>query len=138
MIWSTHYAQLFATFWATTFESASANVGRGSRLICRSVVNSGSKTIELVRPGRNWLANQVRPVPADTVGRTVQQLPVNRYQISDRRLEPRARRWRRHFQRPSIKQSNETLFLQIADSRDRPANVSSSSFPTHNSKGEQP
>jgi hypothetical protein len=63
---------------------------RGSRLIVSfSVVNSGSKTIELVPP-QVQLANQTKSgLFRRTRWNTVQQLPVNRYQISDRRLEPR-------------------------------------------------
>jgi hypothetical protein len=97
---------------------------RGSRLIVSfSVVNSGSKTIELVPP-QVQLANQTKSgVFRRTRWNTVQQLPVDRYQISNRRLEPRERvDGALIFERPSIKQSNETLFLQIADSAaiDRP------------------
>jgi hypothetical protein len=97
---------------------------RGSRLIVSfSVVNSGSKTIELVPP-QVQLANQTKSgLFRRTRWNTVQQLPVDRYQISNRRLEPRERvDGALIFERPSIKQSNETLFLQIADSAaiDRP------------------
>ena len=97
---------------------------RGSRLIVSfSVVNSGSKTIELVPP-QVQLANQTKSgLFRRTRWNTVQQLPVDRYQISNRRLEPRERvDGALIFERPYIKQSNETLFLQIADSAaiDRP------------------
>ncbi len=114
---------------------------RGSRLIVSfSVVNSGSKTIELVPP-QVQLANQTKSgLFRRTRWNTVQQLPVNRYQISDRRLEPRERvDGAVIFERPSIKQSNETLFLQIADSAaiDRPTLAPISFRPT-TPKGEQP
>jgi hypothetical protein len=99
-------------------------VERGSRLIVSfSVVNPGSTTIELVPP-QVQLANQTKSgLFRRTRWNTVQQLPVERYQISDRRLRPGERiDGALIFERPSIKQSDETLFLQIADSAaiDRP------------------
>jgi hypothetical protein len=48
---------------------------------------------------------------------TVQQLPVDVFRISDRRLKPQQRvDGAVVFERPPIKQSTEGLFLQIADS----------------------
>lgn len=114
---------------------------RGSRLIVSfSVVNPGSKTIDLVPP-QVQLANQTKSgLFRRTRWNTVQQLPVDRYKISDRRLEPRQRvDGALIFERPSIKQSNETLFLQIADSAaiDRPTLVPISFRPT-TPTGEKP
>ena len=96
----------------------------GSRLIVSfSVVNSGSERIELVPP-------QVQLADQGKSGRfkrsrwnTVQQLPVDGYRISERRIEPRGRvDGVVIFGRPALKQSTEGLFLQIADSAaiDRP------------------
>jgi hypothetical protein len=53
-----------------------------------------------------------------------EQLPVTDFRLSRRRLGPRERAdGVVVFQRPSFKQSNETLFLQMAESGavDRPA-----------------
>jgi hypothetical protein len=96
----------------------------GSRLIVSfSVVNSGSERIELVPP-------QVQLADQGKSGRlkrsrwnTVQQLPVDGYRISERRIEARGRvDGVVVFGRPALKQSTEGLFLQIADSAaiDRP------------------
>ncbi len=97
---------------------------RGSRLVVSfSVVNSGKKPIELVPP-QVQLANQTQSgLFRRTRWNTVQQLPVDEYRITSRRLAPGERvDGALIFERPSIKQSNETLFLQIADSAaiDRP------------------
>jgi len=96
----------------------------GSRLIVSfSVVNSGGKPIELVSP-QVQLANQSQSgLLRRTRWNTVQQLPVDDYRITSRRVAPGERvDGAVRFERPSIKQSNETLFLQIADSAaiDRP------------------
>jgi hypothetical protein len=107
---------------------------RGSRLIVSfSVVNSGAKPIELVPP-QVQLANQTQSgVLRRTRWNTVQQLPVDDYRITSRTLAPGARvDGALSFERPSIKQSNETLFLQMADSAaiDRPTLVPISFRPT--------
>jgi hypothetical protein len=107
---------------------------RGSRLIVSfSVVNSGAKPIELVPP-QVQLANQTQSgVLRRTRWNTVQQLPVDDYRITSRTLAPGTRvDGALSFERPSIKQSNETLFLQMADSAaiDRPTLVPISFRPT--------
>jgi len=114
---------------------------RGSRLIVSfSVVNSGAKPIELVPP-QVQLANQTQSgVLRRTRWNTVQQLPVDDYRITSRTLAPGTRvDGALSFERPSIKQSNETLFLQMADSAaiDRPTLVPISFRPT-TPTGEKP
>ena len=114
---------------------------RGSRLIVSfSVVNSGAKPIELVPP-QVQLANQTKSgLLRRTRWNTVQQLPVDDYRITSRRLAPGERvDGALSFERPSIKQSNETLFLQIADSAaiDRPTLAPISFRPT-TPTGEKP
>jgi hypothetical protein len=96
----------------------------GSRLIVSfSVVNSGSERIELVPP-QVQLAGQGKSGPLSrSRWNTVQQLPVEGYRISERRIEPRGRvDGVVIVERPALKQSTEGLFLQIADSAaiDRP------------------
>ena len=96
----------------------------GSRLVVSfSVVNSGAKPIEVVPP-QVQLANQSQSgLLRRTRWNTVQQLPVDDYRITSRRVAPGERvDSALSFERPSIKQSHETLFLQIADSAaiDRP------------------
>jgi Pilus formation protein N terminal region len=114
---------------------------RGSRLVVSfSVVNSGKIPIELVPP-QVQLANQTQSgLFRRTRWNTVQQLPVDEYQITSRRLAPGERvDGALIFERPSIKQSNESLFLQIADSAavDRPTLVPIS-FRTTTPTGEKP
>ena len=114
---------------------------RGSRLIVSfSIVNSGAKPIELVPP-QVQLANQTKSgLLRRTRWNTVQQLPVEDSQITSRRVAPGERvDGALSFERPSIKQSNETLFLQIADSAaiDRPTLVPISFRPT-TPTGEKP
>jgi hypothetical protein len=114
---------------------------RGSRLIVSfSVVNAGAKPIELVPP-QVQLANQTQSgLLRRTRSNTVQQLPVDDYRITSRRVAPGERvDGALSFERPSIKQSNETLFLQIADSAeiDRPTLVPISFRPT-TPTGERP
>jgi hypothetical protein len=114
---------------------------RGSLLIVSfSVVNSGAKPIELVPP-QVQLANQTQPgLLRRTRSNTVQQLPVDDYRITSRRVAPGERvDGALSFERPSIKQSNETLFLQIADSAaiDRPTLAPISFRPT-TPTGERP
>jgi hypothetical protein len=114
---------------------------RGSLLIVSfSVVNSGAKPIELVPP-QVQLANQTQSgLLRRTRPNTVQQLPVDDYRITSRRVAPGERvDGALRFERPSIKQSNETLFLQIADSAaiDRPTLAPISFRPT-TPTGERP
>ena len=110
----------------------------GPRLIVSfSVVNSGSKAIELVPP-QVQLAGQTKTgMLRRTRWNTVQQLPVAAYRISDRRIEPRRRvDGAVVFERPPLKQSTEGLFLQIADSAaiDRPTLAPISFRPTNGEK----
>ena len=113
----------------------------GSRLIVSfSVVNSRSERIELVPP-QVQLAGQTKSgMLRRTRWNTVQQLPVDEYRISNRRIEPRGRvDGAVVFERPSLKQSTEGLFLQIADSAaiDRPT-LAPISFRPRNLNGERP
>jgi hypothetical protein len=89
----------------------------GSRLIVSfSVISPKSETIELVPPQVHGLSTQ-RGIFRRTHQTTVQQLPVEAYQISQRRLRPGERAdGVVIFERPPIKQSTEGLLLQIADS----------------------
>jgi hypothetical protein len=113
---------------------------QGSRLIVSfSVVNSSAETIEIVPP-QVQLANQTTSgVFRRTRWNTVQQLPVDVYRITDRRLGPRQRvDGVVTFERPAIKQSTEHLFLQIADSAavDQPV-LAPVSFRATNEMGER-
>jgi hypothetical protein len=113
----------------------------GSRLLVSfSVVNSGSKRVEVVPP-QIQLAGQTKSgIFKRTRWNTVQQLPVDAYRISNRRIEPRGRvDGAVVFERPPLKQSTEGLFLQIADSAaiDRPTLTPISFRPT-NLNGEKP
>jgi hypothetical protein len=113
----------------------------GSRLLVSfSVVNSASERIEVVPP-QIQLAGQTKSgIFKRTRWNTVQQLPVDAYRISNRRIEPRGRvDGAVTFERPPLKQSTEGLFLQIADSAaiDRPTLTPISFRPT-NLNGEKP
>jgi hypothetical protein len=96
----------------------------GSRLIVPfSVISRASEAIELVPP-QVQLSGQTKP-GIFRRGRytTVQQLPVETYRLSQRRIGPGERvDGVVVFERPAIKQSTERLLLQIADSAaiDRP------------------
>jgi hypothetical protein len=98
---------------------------QGSRLIVLfSVVNPQSAAVELVPP-QVQLAGQAK---SGLLGRTrwttAQQLPVQAYQLSARRLRQDERAdGVVVFERPALKQSTEQLLLQIADSAavDQPA-----------------
>ena len=112
----------------------------GSRLLVSfSVVNSTSERIELVPP-QVQLAGQGKSGPLKrSRWNTVQQLPVDGYRISERRIEPRGRiDGAVVFERPALKQSTEGLFLQIADSAaiDRPT-LAPISFRSTNPNGEK-
>jgi hypothetical protein len=90
----------------------------GSRLtVSFSVINSKSEAIELVPPQVQLAGQSNAGIFRRTRQTTIQQLPVEAYQISQRRLN----RGDRVdgvviFERPPIKQSTEGLMLQIADS----------------------
>jgi hypothetical protein len=90
----------------------------GSRLIVPfSVISRASEVIELVPP-QVQLSGQTKP-GIFRRGRytTVQQLPVETYRLSQRRIGPGERvDGVVVFERPAIKQSTERLLLQIADS----------------------
>ncbi len=90
-----------------------------------SVVNLQPHAIELMPP-QVQLGGKVRKgkIVHHTVWSTSEQLPVQDFRVSRRRVGPRERAdGVLVFQRPGFKQSTETLLLQIADSGavDRPA-----------------
>jgi hypothetical protein len=90
----------------------------GSQLIVPfSVMSSKLEVVELVPP-QVQLAGQAKTgVFRRARWTTVQQIPVQAYQMSQRRLNPGERAdGVVVFERPSIKQSTEKLLLQIADS----------------------
>ena len=93
-------------------------IENGSRLIVPfSVTNSKSDSIELVSPQVQLAGQSKAGIFNHSRWTTVQQLPVQAYQMTQRRLNPGARAdGVVVFERPSIKQSTEGLFLQIADS----------------------
>ena len=90
-----------------------------------SVVNLQPHAIELMPP-QVQLGGKVRrgKIVHHTVWSTSEQLPVQDFRVSRRRIGPGERAdGVLVFQRPSFKESTETLLLQIADSGavDRPA-----------------
>jgi hypothetical protein len=90
-----------------------------------SVVNMQAHAVELMPP-QVQLGGKVRKgtLIRRSVWSTSEQLPVDDYRISHRRIGPGERAdGVLVFRRPGFKQSNETLLLQIADSGavDRPA-----------------
>jgi len=90
----------------------------GSRLIVSfSVTSSKSEPAELVSPQVQLSGQTKSGIFRRTRWTTVQQLPVESYQMSQRRLDPGGRiDGVVVFERPAIKQSTEKLMLQIADS----------------------
>lgn len=94
-------------------------------LVLFSVVNPQSRAIEILPP-QIQLAGKVKkgfPVKRGRWG-TSEQLAVREFRLSRKRIGPGERTdGVVVFSRPSFKQSNETLFLQIAESGavDRPA-----------------
>jgi hypothetical protein len=89
-----------------------------SRLIVPfSVISRASEVIELVPP-QVQLSGQTKPgIFRRSRYTTVQQLPVETYRLSQRRIGPGERvDGVVVFERPAIKQSSERLLLQIADS----------------------
>jgi hypothetical protein len=93
-------------------------IENGSRLIVSfSVKNSKSDTVELVAP-QVQLAGQGKSSNLHhSRWTTVQQIPVEAYQWTQRKLNAGERAdVVVVFERPAVKQSTEGLFLQIADS----------------------
>src|SRR5438093_3253754 len=90
----------------------------GSRLLVPfSVLNSKTESIELVSPQVQLAGLSKSGIFHRSRWTTVQQIPVQAFQISQRRLGPNDRAdGVVLFERPAIKQSTEGLFLQIADS----------------------
>jgi hypothetical protein len=90
----------------------------GSRLIVSfSITSSKSEPAELVPPQVQLSGQTKSGIFRRTRWTTVQQLPVESYQMSQRRLDPGGRiDGVVVFERPAIKQSTEKLMLQIADS----------------------
>jgi hypothetical protein len=90
----------------------------GSRLIVSfSVIGSGSEPVELVPPQVQLSGQTKSGIFRRSRWTTVQQLPLETYQMSQRRLDPGGRiDGVVVFERPPIKQSTEKLMLQIADS----------------------
>jgi hypothetical protein len=91
---------------------------RNSHLIVSfSVVNSKPEALELVPPQVQLAAQTKGGILKRARWTTVQQLPVQAYQWSQRRLDSGVRAdGVVVFERPAIKQSAEELFLQVADS----------------------
>jgi hypothetical protein len=90
-----------------------------------SVVNVQEHAVELMPP-QVQLGGKVkkRAIVRHSVWSNSEQLPVEDFRMSQRRIGPGDRAdGVLVFQRPSFKQSNETLLLQMADSGavDRPA-----------------
>jgi hypothetical protein len=90
-----------------------------------SVVNVQNHAVELMPP-QVQLGGKVKKgtIVRHTVWSNSEQLPVEDFRMSQRRIGPGERAdGVLIFQRPSFKQSNETLLLQVADSGavDRPA-----------------
>jgi len=90
-----------------------------------SVVNLQNHAVELMQP-QVQLGGKVKKgtIVHHTVWSNSEQLPVDDFRMSQRRIGPGERAdGVLIFQRPSFKQSNETLLLQMADSGavDRPA-----------------
>jgi hypothetical protein len=90
----------------------------GSRLIVSfSVMSSKSEPAELVPPQVQLSGQTKSGIFRRTRWTMVQQLPVETYQMSERRLHPGGRiDGVVVFERPPIKHSTEKLMLQIADS----------------------
>ncbi len=90
----------------------------GSQLVVPfSVVNAKTEFIELVSPQVQLAGQSKSGIFHRGRWTTVQQIPVEAFQLSPRRLAPGGRAdGVVVFERPPIKQSTEGLFLQIADS----------------------
>ena len=90
----------------------------GSQLLVPfSVLNSKTESIELVSPQVQLAGLSKSGIFHRSRWTTVQQIPVQAFQISQRRIGPGDRAdGVVLFERPAIKQSTQGLFLQIADS----------------------
>jgi len=101
-------------------------IDRGREVVVLfSVVNVQDHAVELMPP-QVQLGGKVKKgaVVRHSVWSNSEQLPVEEFRMSERRIGPGERAdGVLVFQRPSFKQSNETLLLQMADSGavDRPA-----------------
>ena len=95
-----------------------AIIENGPQLIVPfSVLNSKPESIELVSPQVQLAGQNKSGVFHSGRWTTVHQIPVQTFQLSQRRLSPGGRAdGVIIFERPAIKQSTEGLFLQIADS----------------------
>jgi hypothetical protein len=113
---------------------------QGSRLIVSfSVVNSKPVALELVPPQVQLAGQTTGGILKRTRWTTAQQLPVQAYQWSQRKLNSGVRAdGVVVFERPSIKQSTEGLFLQVADSAaiDQPTLAPITFRPTGNLENE--
>lgn len=104
----------------------SETIDQGSEVVVLfSVLNVQEHAVELMPP-QVQLAGQTKKgaILRRRVWSNSEQLPVEEFRMSRRRLGPGERAdGVVVFRRPSFKQSNETLLLQIADSGavDRPA-----------------
>jgi len=86
-------------------------------IVLFSVVGSESGIVDLVPPQVQLAGRTSSGVFGRTRWTTAQQLPVQTYQMSSRRLAARGRvDGVLVFERPALKQSTEELLLQIADS----------------------
>src|SRR5207253_1687046 len=103
-------------------------VGRGSQFVVLfSVINSTEGPVELMAP-QIQLAGQAKSGVFKRSSRwtTVEQIPLMDFRLDQRKLDAGARTdGLVVFERPGLKQSNETLLLQIAEVAmvDRPALV---------------
>jgi hypothetical protein len=86
-------------------------------IVSFSVENSKSDTIELVPPQVQLAGQEKSSSLHHSRWSTVQQIPVEAYQWTQRKLNAGERAdGVVVFERPAVKQSREGLFLQIADS----------------------
>src|SRR6267142_251199 len=93
-------------------------IERGSQFIVLfAVLNSTDEPVELLSP-QIQLAGQVRSglFKQNSRWTTVEQVPLMDFRIDKRKLDPGARTdGLAVFERPAVKQSNQRLFLQVAD-----------------------
>jgi hypothetical protein len=100
-------------------------IDQGKEVVVLSVVNRQTHAVELMPP-QVQLGGKVKKgaIVHHTAWSSSEQLPVEDFRMSQRWIGPGERAdGVLIFERPSFKQSNETLLLQMADSRavDRPA-----------------
>ena len=109
---------LFPIFMAIGFVSIGEVIEQDSRLIVLfSVVGSESGVVDLVPPQVQLAGRTSSGIFGRTRWTTGQQLPVQTYEMSSRRLVARGRvDGVLVFEPPVLKQSTEELLLQIADS----------------------